>query len=310
MKTVEVAAKKAEREIAMLRIHHLSCGTMCPLGGRYMDGFSHGFSSHLVCHCLAIETEQGLVLVDTGFGTQDVQRPHERLSGFFLNFNRIQLDPKKTALRQIEKLGFKADDVRHIILTHLDFDHAGGISDFPKAKIHILQKELESANNPQNWLDRNRYSKMQWSKECDWQTYKAGGESWFGFESVRDLNGLPPEILMVPLIGHTWGHSGVAIQTENGWLLHAGDAYFYRAEMARKYSCTPGLRFYQRMMEVDHELRVLNQKRLRQLILSHPSDIKIFSAHDAVELEAFQRAKSNQPRIIINSAVELASHFH
>jgi glyoxylase-like metal-dependent hydrolase (beta-lactamase superfamily II) len=53
-----------------------------------------------------------------------------------------------------------------------------------------------------------------------------------GFEAVRDLDGLPPEILLVPLAGHTWGHSAVAIDTGDGWLLHAGDAYFFRGESA------------------------------------------------------------------------------
>ena len=52
------------------------------------------------------------------------------------------------------------------------------------------------------------------------------GEPWFGFGRVRGLNGLPPEVLMVPLLGHPWGHAGVAVQGERGWLLMAGDACF------------------------------------------------------------------------------------
>lgn len=276
----------------MLRIHHLSCGTMCPLGGKMMDGFSHGLSSHLVCHCLAIETDQGLVLVDTGFGTDDIHRPKQRLSPFFRNFNRIQLEEDRTALRQIEKLGFKREDVRHIVITHLDFDHAGGISDFPNAQVHLLKAELSSASNPRTWLDRNRFRPIQWNNEKNWNTYFPGGERWFGFESVRDLKGLPPEILLVPLVGHTWGHAGVAVQSENGWLLHAGDAYFYRGEMdPKKYHCTPGLRFYQKMMEVDRQSRLMNQKRLRNLIQSHGHEVKVFSAHDAIELDHFRRSE-------------------
>lgn len=280
----------------MLRVHHLSCGTMCPLGGRHMDGFSHGLTSHLVCHCLAIETEQGLVLVDTGFGNEDVLHPSDRLSRFFRNFNRIQLNPEKTALKQIEKLGFRRNDVRHIVLTHLDFDHAGGLSDFPEATVHLMAKELEAARHPQRWIDRNRYSSAQWLSEKNWATYSPEGESWFGFESVRNLKGLPPEILLVPLVGHTWGHAGVAVQTDDKWLLHAGDAYFYRGEMASKYRCTPGLRFYQRMMEVDRTSRLMNQNRLRNLIKTQSTSVNIFSAHDAVELESFWRTEKKFSR--------------
>src|SRR3546814_19578588 len=103
------------------------------------------------------------------------------------------------------------------------------------------------------------------------------GERWFGFEAVRDLDGLPPEILLVPLPGHTWGHSGVAVQEDGGgWLLHAGDAYFYRGEVgSQTYECTPALRAYQRLMEVDRQARLLNQDRLRRLSLQPAKDVQI-----------------------------------
>lgn len=42
-----------------MRIHHLNCGTDCPLGGRLFDGRSKGLKGHLVCHCWLIETDQG-----------------------------------------------------------------------------------------------------------------------------------------------------------------------------------------------------------------------------------------------------------
>ena len=87
----------------------LSCGTMCPFGGRLWDGFSPILRpATLVCHCLLIETEAGLVLVDTGFGLADVRDPR-RLSAFCRFANRIQLREKDTARRQIEARGFAAN---------------------------------------------------------------------------------------------------------------------------------------------------------------------------------------------------------
>ncbi|QBQ56564.1 MBL fold metallo-hydrolase [Nitrosococcus wardiae] len=268
-----------------MTIHHLNCGTMCPFGGRFIDGFSWGLTAKLVCHCLVIETNVGLVLVDTGFGLQDIRVTHHRLDRIFLKLIGIQLQEEQTALRQIEKLGFKRQDVRHIILTHLDFDHAGGITDFPEAQIHVLGSELEAARHPHNFLARQRYRSQQWSLEKNWVTYSFSGEKWFGFESVRNLKSLPPEILLVPLAGHTRGHTGVAIKAKDGWVLHAGDAYFFRGEMdPEKYHCTFGLRLFQRIMEVDRKLRLENQERLRQLIHDR-QEVQIFSAHDAIELE-------------------------
>jgi glyoxylase-like metal-dependent hydrolase (beta-lactamase superfamily II) len=100
---------------------------------------------------------------------------------------------------------------------------------------------------------------------------------WFGFSCVRELVGMPPEILMVPLAGHTLGHCGVAVRGPTGWLLHAGDAYFIRDEMALDgYSCTPILRAYQRLMAADNATRLLNQMRLRELKRVHGREIRLF----------------------------------
>lgn len=272
----------------MLRVHHLSCGTMCPFGGRLWDGFSALLKpATLVCHCLLIETEEGLVLVDTGFGLADVNNP-QRLSSLFRLASRVRLHEEATARRQIEARGFAAADVRHIILTHLDFDHAGGIGDFPAATVHVLNAELAAARSRHSLLGRGRYRPMQWDGAIAWQPYTCDGERWFGFTCVRGLVGLPTEILMVPLAGHTLGHSGIAVRTPEGWLLHAGDAYFYRGEMdTREYQCTPMLRLYQRMTAADDAMRLGNQTRLRRLKQTHGRDIRLFCAHDAKELEMF-----------------------
>lgn len=271
-----------------MQIHHLNCGCMCPLGGALFDGFSRGLTAHLVCHCLLIETNQGLVLVDTGFGKQDVQSPYKRLSPFFIHFNNIQFEQKYTAIAQVEQLGFAASDVRHIVLTHLDFDHAGGLEDFPNATVHVMQSELEATRDRRGFINHRRYRPQQWDDVKQWQFYTAGGEPWFGFEAVRDLQGLPPEILLIPLMGHTQGHAGVAIQTPEGWLLHAGDAYFYRQEMnVANRHCTPGLRLYQTLMEVNRKARLHNQDRLYTLSCDRANDVRLFCSHDAIELKAF-----------------------
>jgi glyoxylase-like metal-dependent hydrolase (beta-lactamase superfamily II) len=274
-----------------MHIHYLNCGTDCPLGGAAFDGFSKGPFARLSCAAQLIETSQGLVLIDTGFGTQDVREPHPRLSKFFHAMLNIQFRMEETALHQVKALGFDPGDVRHIILTHLDFDHAGGIEDFPNARVHVMEAERESAERKRRgFITRRRYRPVQWDDVRDWRTYSGGGERWFGFDAVRDLDGLPPEILMVPMPGHTWGHAGIAVDTGSGWVLNAGDAYFYRGEMeGTKRRCTPGLRFYQTMMEVDRKQRFANQERLRDLKREQAGDVTIFCSHDWKELEALQQ---------------------
>ncbi len=277
-----------------MKIHHLNCGTCCPLGGRLFDGTSHGVvRGHIVCHCLLIESDAGLILVDTGFGRGDIARP-ERLSAFFKTANQPQLRSEETAYEQVRGLGFDPADVRHILVTHLDFDHAGGLEDFPNSTVHLLarEKEVADARRGGAFVGTRRYRPTQWDEVTQWKLYPAGrGERWNGFEAVRDLDGLPPEILLVPLSGHTWGHSGVAIDTGQGWMLHAGDAYFHRDEMGKaKRQCPPGMRAYQTMMDVDRSARLGNQKRLRELSLTGTVDI--FCAHDAEELRRRQKLQS------------------
>lgn len=276
-----------------MRVHHLNCGCMCPLGGRLWDGLSRGATGRLVCHCLLVETDNdGLVLVDTGFGTQDVDAPYSRLSPLFVALNRIRFDPQDTALEQVRSLGYSPEDVRHIVLTHLDFDHAGGLEDFPEARVHVLQPEVEEAEVRRGFIHKRRYRPEQWNDVDDWCFYGASGERWFGFDAVRDLVGLPPEILMIPLPGHTMGHAGIAIDTPDGWLLHAGDAYFHRHEMDPEPFCTPGLTAYQRMMEENRALRLHNQARLRTLANDARADVRVFCSHDPIELEALQRLQT------------------
>jgi glyoxylase-like metal-dependent hydrolase (beta-lactamase superfamily II) len=273
-----------------MRIHHLDCGTMCPFGGRLMDGLDGVLrGAHIVCHCLLLEGRDGLVLVDTGLGLRDVDHSQPRLAAFFRGLMRPQLRAEQTAIAQVRALGFSPDDVRHVVLTHLDFDHAGGLEDFPQALVHVFEPELQAATRREGFIGRGRYRPLQWDEITRWLTYREQGETWAGFGCVRGLRGLDDEILMVPLIGHTWGHCGIAIRQPDGWLLHAGDAYFYRDEMLREPRCTPGLRAYQRMMEVNRAARLHNQQRLREMVHARP-DVRVFSAHDPVELQRLRGA--------------------
>lgn len=283
-----------------MNVHHINCATLCPRGGRWIGDSGRIFTrARLVCHCLLIETESGLVLVDTGLGTKDIAEPGARL-GTFYRFGSLSLDARETALEQVRGLGFSAEDVRHILLTHLDADHAGGLGDFPRATVHVLTDEHAAATAPVR-IDQFRYRPLQWAHGPKWQFYTPRGERWFGFECVRGLSGLPPEILFVPLRGHSLGHAGVAVSTGRGWLLHAGDAYFYYGEIETPRRCPPALDVLQRVVEVDGAARRHNQQRLRDLVQERGREVTVFSSHDPLEFErlkaaALARTTNGDPR--------------
>lgn len=265
-----------------MKVHHLNCATMRPPGGRLVSGTGTIRGAMLVAHCLLIETDNGLVLVDTGFGLQDVAAP-KTLPAMFRVTVRPALDIAETAAAQVEALGFARSDVRNIVCTHLDLDHAGGLRDFPEAAVHVSATELVAAQNPKTLVEKDRYVQHQWAHGPKWVEHTAEGENWNGFAAVRDLAGLPPEILMVPLAGHTRGHSGIAVDTGSEWLLHAGDAYFHHGQMHQPPSCPAGLKVFQVLMQTERDNRVANVERLRELAAD--PRVTVFSAHDRREYD-------------------------
>lgn len=256
-----------------MKVHHLNCGTMA-------------FGT--VDHCLLVELPAGdLLLVDTGFGLDCVRNPE--LLGWTRHAIGPALREDETAIRQIRALGHDPRDVRHIVLTHLDYDHTGGLADFPWATVHIHGPEYRSGIRP-SVIERIRYRPDQlWAHGVRWQVNEvpADGARWFGFEAVRELPGLPPEILVVPLAGHSRGHVGVAIDTGTRWLLHAGDAFSPREFM------TPGIvglanRGLDLILGHPSQPRALlaNMSRLSRLITEHRDQVSVFCSHDP---KAFDR---------------------
>ena len=212
-----------------MRIHHLNCGTLLPRGGALlMPG-----GERMSCHCLLVETRRdGLLLVDTGLGARDMADPGGRLGAWFKHLANPVGDPEETAARQVARLGYRAEDVRHVVMTHLDLDHAGGLCDFPHATVHVMEAELQAATRPETPWEQRRYRPAHWAHDVVWQTYPtAGGELWRCLDGVRPLAGVDEEILLVPLAGHTRGHAGVAAWGEDTWLLHVGDAVMCAREL-------------------------------------------------------------------------------
>lgn len=266
-----------------MRVRHLNAATLCPrIGGRAFGGEGSLLSSgHFVCHCLVIETAQGLVVVDTGIGSAAIQEP-ALLGRGFTWLTGPTLRQEETLVHQLRALALDPADVRHVVLTHLDPDHAGALSDFPKATVHLMEPEYRAARTP-TAREVPRYRWELFRHGPLFRTHVPAGETWKGFSCVQRIEGLPPELLLVPLYGHTRGHCGVAVQADDGWLLHAGDAYFAREDLDGPPSLARAL--FERLDCVDDEQRLANLERLRAL--HRDGSVRVFCSHDARELAAF-----------------------
>jgi glyoxylase-like metal-dependent hydrolase (beta-lactamase superfamily II) len=267
-----------------MKIHHLNCGTLCPYGGRLVSGEGGFGGAHMVCHCLLIEAGDQLVLVDTGFGADDAAHPYRRLGVPFTLAFRPQNDVGETAAQRIRVLGLDPADVRHIVCTHLDLDHAGGLPDFPDAEVHAFAPEKDAALNP-SLRERARYPQCHFEHGPKWVEHDVDGDRWNGFESIRVLPGVDPEVLMIPLVGHSRGHTGIAVRSGDGWLLHCGDAYFHRGQLEPEPHCPPALRAFQSVMADNRDARLKNEQRLNRLARERGDEVRLFCAHDPVELE-------------------------
>jgi glyoxylase-like metal-dependent hydrolase (beta-lactamase superfamily II) len=247
-----------------MSIHHLNCGSMRPYVPRV----------HGIVYCLLVETNDGLVLVDTGFGTRDYTEPTP-LMHVFTALLRTPRDLDETAARQVARLGYAVEDVRHIACTHLHLDHAGGLPDFPDASVHVYGPEYRAAMQPKRLLERF-YLPAHWAHGPKWVIHELTGEKWFDFDSIPIADGLSPRVLLIPLPGHTRGHCGVAVETAEGWLLHCGDAaypFYHKDPPAGFLTDPPG--WLVRWLLGPHV------PRLRALVREHGDEVRLITSHDA-----------------------------
>src|SRR4051812_19565182 len=92
--------------------------------------------------CLLVERPSGLVLIDAGFARSTRTTPWRNPGVLFNAFSPAEVGVGEPAIERVTALGRRPEDVTDIVLTHLDPDHAGGLEDFPRARVHVARAEL------------------------------------------------------------------------------------------------------------------------------------------------------------------------
>lgn len=242
----------------------------------------------MVCHVLLLETDAGLVLVDSGYGLLDCADPGKRL-GLGRYLTKPVLNPDETAARQIDRLGFQREDVRHILTTHFDYDHIGGLADFPHAQVHVSAAETQGAVHAPSLREKVRFRPAQWAHGPNLIEYSTQGESWRGFASTRELDHIAQGIVMVFMPGHTRGHSAIAVDAGERWILHCGDAFYLHGKLEGRKAGPKLLGFGELSLAFDKKQLVANQERLAELWRRKEPDLMIINAHDP---ELLKQARS------------------
>jgi glyoxylase-like metal-dependent hydrolase (beta-lactamase superfamily II) len=245
----------------------------------------------MVCHVVVIETEDRLILIDSGLGIQDLKRKGSRLPWLARSILKPELALEQTAMFQIQKLGYAAGDVTDIVLTHLDIDHAGGVSDFPNATVHVSRKEWDEATSGSN--PRYQVEQFDHVDTDDLKLIDTLEATWFTLPASAPLPDLPVTVRLVDLPGHTLGHCGVALETESGWVFHAGDSYYHRADIDSDDpgKVPVGLRMFASLAADERSQAKQSLAHVRMLQRRHSDEVSIFSSHDPLELKMFQGAR-------------------
>jgi glyoxylase-like metal-dependent hydrolase (beta-lactamase superfamily II) len=250
-----------------MKVHHLNCGSMTMP------------TASLVCHVLLVVTDNGLVLVDSGFGSDDHLNPAKRI-GPSRHIVKPHFDHRETAAHQIEQLGFRRNDVRHIIITHFDADHIGGLSDFPAANVHVTDAEALGAIRPPSWREKLRYRPAQWSHKPTIVEHRPDGEKWRGFAVAKELDAISPGIVLISLPGHTRGHACVAVDAGHRWILHCGDAFYHYGTLDGQSRVPRALTAMESIIAWNLKKVRDNHVRLAELYQRQESDLFVVNAHD------------------------------
>ncbi len=180
-----------------------------------------------------VESGGELILLDTGLGSrfeEELKPPRYRGNWFFNRFvMRTSFDASRDPLvRQLPAHGFDPSAVKHVILSHLHWDHASGMRDFPNARFVVGRTEWEAATAPGS--HRHAYVREQFDGGAKLDVELVStveGRPFLGFSASLDLFG-DGRFVLVNLPGHTPGSMGIFVTLPSGRrFLWGGDSFYF-----------------------------------------------------------------------------------
>lgn len=118
----------------MTRVYQLQIGSkQLPLSSCLLRGGSDELVDFSYAFWL-VDHPDGLMLVDCGFHAAAAARK--------------SIAYERTAVEALGLMGVAPEEIGVIVLTHLHFDHAGSLSDFPDATVYLQRSELDYFTGP------------------------------------------------------------------------------------------------------------------------------------------------------------------
>ena len=181
----------------------------------FMDGDIHEQASDLDYFIWLARRGNESVVIDTGFGPTAAQtRKRTLLCEPAEALRRMHVDP---------------DTVDRVILTHLHYDHAGGLAAFPSACFHLQATEAAYATGP-CMCNPGLRAPFDVESVVDYVRVLYAGRVCFHQGDAE----LSPGLTLHAIPGHTAGLQAVRVLTARGWVVLASDATHLYANMARR----------------------------------------------------------------------------
>ena len=216
--------------------------------------------------------QAGLVLVDAGINWQQANEHNQYYKGpllhLLLDEDEYQLTREQELGAQVQRLGYRCEDIHTVILTHIHEDHVGGLPAVPEAKLIVSQVEWHA--NALGPFFPVAKSPTVVGRKTELISFSSG--PFQNFERSQDLLG-DGSILLLPTPGHTPGHLCVLVQMEGYQLLMTGDTMYTLRHLA-----VDQVRAIM-LGKTTQEQQIASVRRIQQLRQAEPSMI-IAPMHD------------------------------
>ena len=162
----------------------------------------------------AIVNKDRTIVVDTGFDWKEGERRNRK----------IQRLPREG----LAMLGVDSAKVKDVVVTHLHYDHAGTLDDFPEARFHIQDKELQYTTGRHMCADPFRHA---YTADHVTTLIRRLFEGRVAFHDGDEQ--IAPGVSVHHIGGHTMGIQSVRVRTKRGWVILASDACHFFENMER-----------------------------------------------------------------------------
>lgn len=173
-----------------------------------------------------IEHPEGIIVVDTGENSHTMEPDYfPSWHPYFKNV-KFWIKPEEEIGPQLKKIGINPSDVKHVIMTHLHTDHAGGLSYFPSSEILIHKGEYKAALGFSGLL--KGFLNKRFPSWLSPKLFEFNNEKFYSFQKSLKLY---DDIIIVPTFGHTGTHISVIVKNEGLNYFLAGDSSYNQQNM-------------------------------------------------------------------------------